>query len=151
MKDFYLFQANLQTCALTLDAKIVSEFSLSGKFWSSPRFSTLGAKSVLRGAKMFRDFQNIFPSLPLALYLSSRSPDIISLIIGKSVSANVLTHLRLRSRILSWKLRKGWFYWKTARQLLVLEGRIVFWEPKDLTCRQSIASLTGWSLFRLFW
>lgn len=107
MKDFYLSQANLQTCALTLDAKIVSEFSLSGKFSSSPHFSTLGAKFVLRGAEMFHNFQNIFPSLPLALYLSTRSPDVISFIIGKSVSANVLTRLRLRCLILSWKLRKG--------------------------------------------
>ena len=39
MKDLYLFQANLQTCAVTLDAKIVYEFSLSGelKMWSPTR------------------------------------------------------------------------------------------------------------------
>ena len=44
MKDFLLFQANLQTCALTLDAKIVSEFSPSGKFSSPATFFDVMSK-----------------------------------------------------------------------------------------------------------
>ena len=47
MKDLCLFQANLQTCAVTLDAKIVYEFSLSGELkLCSPTRHLLRKKNI---------------------------------------------------------------------------------------------------------
>lgn len=122
-----------------------SLFLVSSHPWR--HFSTLWAKFVLRSAEpLFRTFQNIFPSLPLSLYLSTLSPDVVSFIVVKSVWATVLTRLGLRCRVISCKLRMGWFFWatwKTARQLLVLERIEVFiGESWDLTCHQSLVSLT---------
>ena len=76
MKDFHLFQANLQTCALTLDAKIVSEFSPSGKFSSLATFFHVGSKvcSPKRGTTVpyFSEYFPFSSSSSLLLYSFAR-------------------------------------------------------------------------------